>query len=282
MIADSQTLPYSKLPRMSVFKKFLRIGAMLPYYIGRYLPKDTWFGPDKYIYAEDGLVSFKSCEFLEDPKFQQAYQAGIKAAGYDYHWGFRFYVGIWAARQAANLPEGDFVECGVSYGFLSKGITEYVNWNETQAQKRKFYLIDTFEGLDDTLITETEKKEGLAEHFKGKYPKDTINRVKETFANVKGVEIIKGSVPGILSTVHTEKVAYLSIDMNCATPEREALEFFYPKLVPGGMVLFDDYGHRGHHLQKALADEYALKQGASILSLPTGQGLLIKPPTLSR
>jgi hypothetical protein len=55
------------------------------------------------------------------------------------------------------------------------------------------------------------------------------------------------------------------------------LEYFYPKLVPGGVVLFDDYGHRGHHLQKELADEYASTQGAAILTLPTGQGLLVKP-----
>jgi len=277
MTNQDQPVPYSKLPRMTVLKKFLRIGAMVPYYMFRYLPKDTWFAPDRYIYAEDGLVSFMSCEFLEDPKFQQAYQAGIKAAGNDYHWHFRFYIGLWAAKQACNLPAGDFVECGVSYGFLSKGITEYMNWNETQADKRKFFLIDTFQGLDDTLITEAEKKEGLAEIFRGKYPKDTINRVRETFANVKGVQIVQGSVPSILSTVTTQKVAFLSIDMNCATPEREALEFFYPKLVPGGIVLFDDYGHRGHHLQKALADEYAAKQGVSILNLPTGQGLLLKP-----
>ena len=277
MTALDPTLACSKLPRKSVLKKFLRIGAMLPYYIFRYLPKDTWFGPDKYIYAEDGLVTFKSCEFLDNPKFREAYQAGIEATGFDYGWRFRFYVGLWAAQQASKLPEGDFVECGVSYGFLSKGITEYINWNKTQAGGRKFFLIDTFEGLDETLITEAEKKEGLADRFQGKYPKDTISRVRDTFSNVKSVEIIKGSVPGILSKVQIQKVAFLSIDMNCATPEKEALDFFYPKLVPGGMVLLDDYGHRGHHLQKALADGVAFKYGNEILTLPTGQGLLIKP-----
>lgn len=277
MTSPDQVLPYSKLPRIGVLKKFLRIGAMLPYYMLRYLPKDTWFGPDKYIYAEDGLVSFMSCAFLDDPKFQEAYQAGIQAAGYDYHWHFRFYIGLWAASHASRLPEGDFVECGVSYGFLSRGITQYLNWNQTQAGKRKFFLVDTFEGLDPMLVTAAEKQEGLPDLFHGKYPKDTIHRVRQTFSNIKGVEIVQGSVPSILPSVRTEKVSFLSIDMNCATPEREALEFFYPKLVPGAMVLFDDYGHRGHHLQKFFADEYAAKQGVSILTLPTGQGLLMKP-----
>lgn len=268
---------YSSLPRQSVLKKFLRMGAMIPYYIFKYLPKDTWFGPDKFIYAEDGLISFKSCAFLDDPEYQRAYQAGIQAAGHDYGWHFRFYVGLWAAQHACRLPTGDFVECGVSYGFLSKGITEFVKWNETQANKRTFFLVDTFEGLDESLITEAEKDQGLSERFQGKYPKDTINRVKETFANVKNVKIIKGAVPGILPSIQTKQVAFLSIDMNCAAPEKAALEYFYPKLVSGGVVVFDDYGHRGHDLQKQLADAVAAQYGNTILTLPTGQGFMIKP-----
>ena len=250
---------------------------MIPYYIFKYLPKDTWFGPDKFIYAEDGLISFKSSAFLDDPEYQRAYQAGILAAGHDYGWHFRFYVGLWAAQHACRLPAGDFVECGVSYGFLSKGITEFVKWNETQANKRTFFLVDTFEGLDESLITEKEKDQGLSESFQCKYPKDTINRVSETFANVKNVRIIKGTVPIILPSILTEQVAFLSIDMNCAAPEKAALEYFYPKLVPGGVVVFDDYGHRGHDLQKKLADSVAAQYGNTILTLPTGQGFMIKP-----
>jgi hypothetical protein len=65
--------------------------------------------------------------------------------------------------------------------------------------------------------------------------------------------------------------------MNCAAPEKAALEFFYPKLVSGGVVVFDDYGHRGHDLQKQLADSVAARYGNTILTLPTGQGFLIKP-----
>ena len=250
---------------------------MMPYYFFKYLPKDTWFGPDKFIYAEDGLISFKSCAFLDNPDYQRAYAAGLKAAGHDYGWRYRFYFGLWAAQHACRLPEGDFVECGVSYGFLSKGITEYVNWNQTQADKRKFFLVDTFEGLDESLITDAEKEEGLTNRFKGKYPKDTITRVRETFANVKGVNIVQGSVPSILPSVKTDKVAFLSIDMNCAAPEKAALEYFYPKLVSGGVVVFDDYGHRGHDLQKELADSVAAAYGNVILTMPTGQGFILKP-----
>jgi O-methyltransferase len=65
--------------------------------------------------------------------------------------------------------------------------------------------------------------------------------------------------------------------MNCVIPEIEAAEFFWDKLVCGGVIVLDDYGWKGHHLQKQAFDEFAAKRGIKILSLPTGQGLIIKP-----
>jgi hypothetical protein len=74
--------------------------------------------------------------------------------------------------------------------------------------------------------------------------------------------------------VSIERVAYLSIDMNLAYPERAALK--QPKLSPGAMVVLDDYAWVGMHEQKEAHDQFAASQGCEILTLPTGQGLLIK------
>ncbi len=53
---------------------------------------------------------------------------------------------------------------------------------------------------------------------------------------------MRGKVPESLATVEIERVAYLSLDMNIAYPEIEALKHFWPKLVPGAIVVLDDYG----------------------------------------
>lgn len=42
-------------------------------------------------------------------------------------------------------------------------------------------------------------------------------------------------------------------------------------------VLLDDYGHSGHEEQKRAFDGFALSKDVKILTLPTGQGLIIKP-----
>ena len=64
--------------------------------------------------------------------------------------------------------------------------------------------------------------------------------------------------------------------MNCAMPERAALDHFWPLLPPGAVVLLDDYAYAGHGNQKEAMDAAAAELGAGVLSLPTGQGLIVR------
>ena len=88
---------------------------------------------------------------------------------------------------------------------------------------------------------------------------------------------MEGSVPQVLNDLNVEKVAFLHLDMNNAVPEMAALDFFWDNLVPGGIILMDDYAYNGYRNQKLGLDKIAIKKGVKIASLPTGQGLLIKP-----
>ena len=86
----------------------------------------------------------------------------------------------------------------------------------------------------------------------------------------------QGTVPEVLDTVSFGNVAFLHLDMNCALPEKAALEFFWDRLSPGGMILLDDYAYFGHESQTDAIDEVSTRLGFQILSLPTGQGLIVK------
>jgi predicted O-methyltransferase YrrM len=99
---------------------------------------------------------------------------------------------------------------------------------------------------------------------------------RANFSPYPHVHLIRGVVPDTLSTAEVHKVAYLSIDMNIAKPERAAIEYFWPKLVTGAVVVLDDYAWQGYEEQKATMDEFATAVGTEILTVPTGQGLLLK------
>jgi hypothetical protein len=235
------------------------------------------FLPD--VYANDGLISFHRHAFLDDPAFQRAYQRGARSlSGQDfYQWHWRVHIGLWAAASASRL-DGDFVECGVSYGFLSSAMMEFLDWDRLG---KTFYLLDTFAGLDPRFITDGERQGGALKKNQqflrnGLYV-SSVDRVRANFAQWRNHRIIVGSVPETLDQVDAPAVAFLHIDMNCAPPEVAALRFFWPRLSPGALVLLDDYANRGRTEQRLAMDALAGELGVPICALPTGQGLLIKP-----
>jgi O-methyltransferase len=222
-------------------------------------------------YEQDGLATRHNSDFMKEPRFARSYSRG-KATGSwgdaDIHW--RAHVACWAAQRALCL-EGDFVECGVNRGGLALTVMTYVDFADL-AEERTFYLLDTFHGLPDKYISEEERRAGIRP---GGYD-ECYESVRETFGSFPNVAIIRGAVPETLSLVPTEKVAYLSIDMNSAAPEIAAAEFFWDKLDSGGVMLLDDYGWPGHGVQKRAFDEFAMRKRVPLLSLPTGQGLILK------
>ena len=64
--------------------------------------------------------------------------------------------------------------------------------------------------------------------------------------------------------------------MNSVKPEMSALEYFWQKIVSGGIIVLDDYGYPGCIEQKNAHDAFARAKGTMILSLPTSQGLIVK------
>lgn len=230
------------------------------------------------IYDQDGLTTKHNHDFMQDPDFIRSYNRGAHAAMNDYKWHWRVHVGLWSASLASKL-EGDFVEAGVNKGFLSSAIMESLDWD---SQNRMFYLLDTFAGINLTYVTEEEKKLGIVERNqqdldRGFYAIDASS-VINNFSQWKNVNIIVGSIPETLNQITAKKIAFLHVDLNCAMPEVATVRNLWDRIVAGGVILLDDYAFIGYETQKHAMDRLAKELNVSILSLPTGQGLIIKPP----
>ena len=222
-------------------------------------------------YNADGLATRHNADFMREPRFAQAYERAAEAGVWqnaNIQW--RVYVACWAAAKGRSL-EGDFVECGVYRGSVSRAVMHYIGFRELP--DRRFYLVDTYEGMIESLISDEEKKHGR----RGGVYEPTYDAVKRTFSDTPNAIVVKGVVPEILTEVRPEKVAYLSLDMNCAGPEVAAAEHFWPRMVSGAAIVLDDYGWTGHIEQKRALDAWAASKGVDVLSLPTGQGLIFKP-----
>ncbi len=220
-------------------------------------------------YNQANLITFCNADALQAPLFREAYRLGRAAdswKGLEIKW--RVYVVCWAAAHGAHL-EGDFVECGVNRGGFSRAVMHYIDFNNLPG--KKFYLLDTYCGFPEEhrALAASCDRENYAECFEA---------VRATFAPFPGAVLVRGKVPDTLAEVKADKVCYLSIDMNCAKPEIAAAEFFWDRLVSGAAVVLDDYGAGEWYLrQKEAFDRFARQRGVEVLSLPTGQGLILKP-----
>ena len=264
---------------IGISRIFLRIflsRSKTEFIIKKYFRKYTLVLVRGYVtYNHGELVTTKNCDFMKEEAFIRAHEVGKRTGT----WGsidrpWRIYNACWSAYKAKSL-EGDFVECGVDKGGLAKAIIAYIDFNSLN---KKFYLLDTFNGMVDKQISAKEKEIGIRKdgwHKLGGY-EDCYEFVKEIFTEDR-VEIIRGEIPETLPQVKSEKIAFLSIDMNCAMPEIAASEYFWDKIVSGGVILLDDYGWKLHIEQKRAFDNFALKRNVKVLSLPTGQGMIFKP-----
>ena len=231
-------------------------------------------------YDADSLVTWlQSTDFMSEPKFVSAYQRGMdsghrimRAPGSrdDIHIEWRVAMACWAAHHASRIG-GDFVECGTNTGIISLAICEYVNLNSTE---KTFWLFDTFQGIPEDQVTDDERRLGRL-YENSIYP-ECYELAKRNFLPFKNARLVRGRVPDSLETVPIDTVAFLHLDMNIAFPERAAIEYFWPKMPVGAVVLLDDYGWVPYRAQKIAMDEFARNNGVVIMMLPTGQGMLIK------
>lgn len=229
-------------------------------------------------FEADGLGTFrKNVGFLEDEKFQAAWKnaeklnyEGWQKSGLgvpDIRW--RAHVCCWAAKNALHL-KGDFVECGVHTGLLSLTVSEYIDLDQTG---KNFWLFDTFEGIPTADLDDDEKK--LADYANELIYFDVYELAKRNFATYKNAHLVRGVIPETLTIPNIEDISFLSIDLNNAMAEKSAIENLWPKLSHGAIVVIDDYAWSGHESQYQMWNEFAARVDQIILTLPTGQGLLI-------
>lgn len=227
----------------------MSLGTKLFYATQRFL--SVWRDPK--VYSKDGIITVHIPPTFDLDYFNSRSDEDLGIA-------WRFHVLKWFAQSVKPLG-GNFVECGVWKGDTAFGLVPQV--------VNKMYLIDTFQGLDPKLSTG--KEISTAPKFK-----PTYDYVLNRFASFHNVFVVKGRIPDILTTLTIDSISFLHIDMNSAYPEKRALEFFWPKLLVGSIVILDDYGHYEHMEQHRVHDDFASSVGVNILCLPTGQGVIQK------
>jgi O-methyltransferase len=211
-------------------------------------------------FADNLLTWGRNISFLDDSAFRKAYESNVQNSS-DAAIAWRRYILACAGYHCVQL-EGDFVECGV---YRATGIKTVVDYLGGKQFPKQFFGYDTFD------------YNPVAGHaFEGQVP-GFFEEVSNRFEGYPQVHLIRGLIPDAFAGGCPEKISYLHIDLNNAESEIAALEVLFDRVVPGGIIILDDYEWGGvYRPQKIAEDPWLEKRRHHVFPLPTGQGLVLK------
>lgn len=125
--------------------------------------------------------------------------------------------------------------CFAEFGVMKAGSLELL---AKVHPERKIYGIDGFEGLPTPGIEDVHSKGDFAltdtEYF------DLVIYFEKNHPNV---EIIKGYSPDVFSFIPSDMVySFIHADVDLFSSVNDALDYFFPRLLHDGIMIFDDYG----------------------------------------
>lgn len=131
-------------------------------------------------------------------------------------------------RNASIIPPGLICEVGVYKGGSLKLLAETF-------PDRQVWGFDTFEGLPKEQWLESEP------HKSGEFSDTSLQSVRN-FINADNVHLVAGLFPdSVEGCGDIKKIALAHIDTDFYLSVKACIEWFLPRMVKGGIIVFDDY-----------------------------------------
>ncbi|MFO7721902.1 MAG: TylF/MycF/NovP-related O-methyltransferase [Bacteroidales bacterium] len=171
---------------------------------------------------------------------------------------------IWFQIRRVNQESvsGDFAELGVYKGDSAWLI-------HTLAPGRKLHLFDTFSGFFEPDIS---METGEAATYDWHNFADTdVEIVRQKLGGSKEIIFHEGHFPETSIGQEHLRFAFVHIDADLYLPVKAGLEYFYPRLTPGGVLIIHDYTHKWDGLCRAV-DQFVKHIPENLIHVPDMHG----------
>ncbi|KAB2669789.1 MAG: hypothetical protein DVB31_05580 [Verrucomicrobia bacterium] len=140
---------------------------------------------------------------------------------------------------------------------------------------RPLHLFDTFGELGGMPETRPDID---TTHRKGDFADSRLPEVRALLDGQPDVQVHAGFFPGSAAGLESERFSFVHLDVDIYQSTLDGLRFFYPRLVPGGILVSHDYGYRPTPGVKRAFDEYFAGSTQTVLRLWDTQCVVVKPP----
>jgi O-methyltransferase len=170
---------------------------------------------------------------------------------------------LWLLAKQMNRLSGSFIEVGVWKGGTGCLLAS--------ATTKPIFLCDTFCGVVKAGPRDT--------YYKGGEHNDATEEEVRSLAGQLGVseriKLLRGVFPEDTGSLVNESLALCHIDVDVFESARDAYHKIWPLLVPGGVVVFDDYGFQGCEGVTSFVNEIPSREHLFIYNL-NGHAILVK------
>ncbi len=172
------------------------------------------------------------------------------------------------------INQGMVAECGCWRGLSSYQIAanlKKMDFNQA------FLIFDSFEGLSE--YDEEDKNNVMTDEEENCHRKHFACSMDVVIKNLEDFDFIdykKGWIPSRFKEASELAFSFVHIDVDMFQPIWDSLEFFYPRLIPGGIIVLDDYGYLNFPGAKKAVDTFLVDKPDFFLSLPSGSAFIMK------
>ena len=161
--------------------------------------------------------------------------------------------------------EGSLAELGVYRGTTAKIL-------HTLLPQRRLFLFDTFEGFDARDLPHEKAQASDSPQFTD----TSLAAVARFLGESPLIHLCPGYFPATGAQVPDgERFALVHLDADLFKPTWDALEFFYPKVSPGGLIILHDYSSQAWPGIAEAVDRFFADKPESIVLVPDRSGTAI-------
>lgn len=201
-----------------------------------------------------------------DKKFKEVYDIVYPYTMVDI---YRCYE-LWQLISQTRKVDGAIIEIGVWKGGTAGIICKKT---EIEGLNKKIFLADTFKG-----VAKASNRDDL---YKGGEHSDTsakiVNGLLSSKLHLSNFRILEGIFPDETSHMIDDNVfSFCHIDVDTYDSAKDIIDWIWPKLQIGGIVVYDDYGFIGTNGVTRFVNEEALKKDRLVIHNLNAHGIVIK------
>jgi O-methyltransferase len=100
-----------------------------------------------------------------------------------------------------------------------------------------------------------------------------LEYVKKKLSKYSNVRFYKGIFPQIAFPVEKTEFSFVHLDVEIYSSTKDCIEFFYPRMVTGGIII--SHGYHAEGVRKAF-DDFLENKSEKIIELPMSQCIIVK------